>query len=164
MDEILRREVRMLTTRLGALIQEQCGSRTFEAIETLRRLSKQLRQNSDRELQAVGDREVRSLSLQRAADVAHAFSLFFHLVNLCEERQRIRRLRQYESGDAGAPMSLRSTSKRLAKDNISVEDFARLLRSMRIEPVLTAHPTEAKRRSIFNHVLRIGHSLDALGR
>lgn len=163
MDEILRREVRMLTTRLGALIQEQCGPRTFEAIETLRRLSKQLRQNSDPELQAAGDREVRSLSLERAADVAHAFSLFFHLVNLCEERQRIRRLRHYESGDAGAPMSLRSTFKRLAKDHIPVEDFARLLRSMRIEPVLTAHPTEAKRRSIFNHVLRIGHSLDALG-
>src|SRR5690242_20945896 len=99
MDEILRREVRMLTTRLGALIQEQCGRRTFEAIETLRRLSKQLRQNSDPELQVAGDREVRSLSLQRAADVAHAFSLFFHLVNLCEERQRIRRLRHYESGD-----------------------------------------------------------------
>jgi phosphoenolpyruvate carboxylase len=162
MDEILRKEVRLLTTRLGALIHEQCGLKTFEAIETLRRLSKQLRQTSDPELIAAGDREVRRLSLQRAADVAHAFSLFFHLVNLCEERQRIRRLRHYESGEVGAPMSLRRTFSRLAKQNVPVADFARLLRSMRIEPVLTAHPTEAKRRSVFNHVLRIGRSLEAL--
>ena len=162
MDENLRKEVRLLTTRLGALIQEQCGLKTFEAIETLRGLSKQLRQNSDPELMAASDREVRRLSLERAADVAHAFSLFFHLVNLCEERQRIRRLRQYESGEVGAPMSLRRTFSRLAKQNVPVADFARLLRSMRIEPVLTAHPTEAKRRSVFNHVLRIGRSLVAL--
>jgi phosphoenolpyruvate carboxylase len=163
MDENLRREVRLLTTRLGALIQEQSGRKTFEAIENLRRLSKQLRQTSDPDLMAACDREVRSLSLQRAADVAHAFSLFFHIVNLCEERQRIRRLRQYESEDGGAPMSLRRTFSRLAKHNVPPTEFARLLRSMRIEPVLTAHPTEAKRRSVFNHVLRIGRSLEALG-
>lgn len=151
-----------MTTRLGALIQEQSGRKTFDAIENLRRLSKQLRQSSDPALAAAGDREVRSLSLQRAADVAHAFSLFFHLVNLCEERQRIRRLRHYESGEVGAPMSLRCTFSRLAKQDVPVEEFARLLRSMSIEPVLTAHPTEAKRRSVFNHVLRIGRSLEAL--
>ena len=114
MDENLRREVRLLTTRLGALIQEQCGRKTFEAIETLRRLSKQLRQSSDPELMAAGDREVRRLPLQRAADVAHAFSLFFHLVNLCEERQRVRRLRQYESEENAAPMSLRRTRSPIA--------------------------------------------------
>lgn len=163
MDENLRKEVRLLTTRLGALIQEQSGRKTFEAIENLRRLSKQLRQNPDPELLAAGDREVRSLTLQRAADVAHAFSLFFHLVNLCEERQRIRRLRQYSSEEGGAPMSLRRTFTRLSKQNAPVAEFARIARSMRIEPVLTAHPTEAKRRSVFNHLLRIGRSLENLG-
>jgi phosphoenolpyruvate carboxylase len=163
MDEILRREVRLLTTRLGALIQEQSGRKTFEAIENLRRLSKQLRQNSDPDLLAAADREVGSLALRRAAEVAHAFSLFFHLVNLCEERQRIRRLRHYESQQDGAPMSLRRTFSRLLKQNFPVAEFTRVLRSMRIEPVLTAHPTEAKRRSVFNHVLRIGRSLETLG-
>ena len=163
MDEILRREVRLLTTRLGALIQEQSGRKTFEAIENLRRLSKQLRKNPDPDLLAASDRQVRSLSLQRASDVAHAFSLFFHLVNLCEERQRIRRLRHYESQEDGAPMSLRRTFSRLARQDAPVAELARLLRAMRIEPVLTAHPTEAKRRSVFNHVLRIGRALEALG-
>jgi phosphoenolpyruvate carboxylase len=46
-DETLRREVRFLTTRLGAIIREQCPSKTFDAIETLRGLAKQIRQNPD---------------------------------------------------------------------------------------------------------------------
>ena len=49
MDETLRREVRLLTTRLGVIVQEQCGPKTFEAIENLRQLSKQIRQRVDPE-------------------------------------------------------------------------------------------------------------------
>lgn len=163
MDENLRHDVRLLTTRLGALIREQCGRKTFDAVENLRHLSKQLRQNSDPESMAACDRQVRGLSLQRASDVAHAFSLFFHLVNLCEERQRIRRLRHYEMQPDGAPMSLRRTFSRLSRQGVPVSQFVRLVRSMQIEPVLTAHPTEAKRRSVLNHVLRISRSLETLG-
>ncbi|HVA00633.1 MAG TPA: phosphoenolpyruvate carboxylase [Terriglobia bacterium] len=163
MDENLRQEVRLLTTRLGALVEEQSGRKTFEAIETLRRLSKQIRQHPDPAALAACDAEVRGLSLPRASDVAHAFSLFFHLVNLCEERQRVRRLRAYEKQEGGAPMSLRQTFSAAARHHLASEALAPLLRSMRIEPVLTAHPTEAKRRSVFNHLLRIGQSLEALG-
>ncbi|MCL5005874.1 MAG: phosphoenolpyruvate carboxylase [Acidobacteria bacterium] len=163
MDEFLRREVRLLTTRLGAMVQEQCGRETFDTIETLRRLSKQIRQNPDPAALAACDDAVQSLSLRRASDVAHAFSLFFHLVNLCEERQRVRRLRAYEKQELGAPMSLRRTFGTAARRHLPPAALALLVRSMRIEPVLTAHPTEAKRRSVFNHVLRIGQSLDALG-
>ena len=93
MDEILRREVRLLTTRFGVIVREQCGPKTFAAIENLRQLSKQIRQNVDLKLLEAKTREVNRLPLRRAAEVAHAFSLFFHLVNLCEERQRVRRLR-----------------------------------------------------------------------
>jgi phosphoenolpyruvate carboxylase len=163
MDENLRREVRLLTTRLGALVEEQCGRKVFESIETLRLLSKQIRQHPDPVLLARCDGEVRGLSLRHASDVAHAFSLFFHLVNLCEERQRVRRLRAYEKQELGAPMSFRRTFGTAARHHLPTAVLAPLLRSMRIEPVLTAHPTEAKRRSVFNHVLRIGKSLEALG-
>jgi phosphoenolpyruvate carboxylase len=163
MDETLRREVRLLTTRLGVIIQEQCGPKTFAAIENLRQLSKQIRQNVDPKLLEAKTREVNRLHLRQAADVAHAFSLFFHLVNLCEERQRVRRLRAYDRQDIGAPMSLRHTLGELRRHRVPLQAVQQLLDSMRIVPVLTAHPTEAKRRSVFNHVLRIGRTLDALG-
>jgi phosphoenolpyruvate carboxylase len=163
MDETLRREVRLLTTRLGAIVQEQCGPKTFAAIENLRQLSKQIRQNVDPKLLEAKTREVNRLPLGRAAEVAHAFSLFFHLVNLCEERQRVRRLQAHDRQDIGAPMSLRHTFGELRRHRVPMKSIQQLLDSMRIVPVLTAHPTEAKRRSVFNHVLRIGRTLDTYG-
>ena len=162
MDEALRQEVRFLTTRLGAIVQEQCGAKTFQAIERLRSLAKQLRKNPDPKLLEAKESAVRELSSRQATEVAHAFSLFFHLVNLCEERERVRRLRAYASQETGAPMSLRRTFSELRRQEIPVIQLKRLLRSMHIEPVLTAHPTEAKRRSVLNHILRIGRSLEVL--
>jgi len=162
MDETLRREVRLLTTRLGVIVREQCGPKTFAAIENLRHLSKQIRLNVDPKLLDANQREVKRLSVASATDVAHAFSLFFHLVNLCEERQRVRRLRAYDRQDSGAAMSLRHTFNELRRHKVPHEAVRKLLDSMRIAPVLTAHPTEAKRRSVFNHVLQIGKTLDSL--
>jgi phosphoenolpyruvate carboxylase len=162
MDETLRREVRLLTTRLGLIVKEHAGERTFDAIENLRRFAKNLREEPDPELLRANEAEVARLTLRQASDVAHAFSLFFHLVNLCEERRRVRRLRAYEGDSRGAPMSLRHTFSMLRRDRRSAIRLIGLLRSMRVEPVLTAHPTEAKRRSVMNHILRIGETLDSL--
>lgn len=161
MQEDLRREVRCLTTRLGAIVQEQCGQKTFTAIENLRTVAKRLRNHADALTLAANDRAVGSLTVGEATRIAHAFSLFFHLVNLCEERERIRRLAAYEGQEAGAPMSLRRTFSELKRHHIPPADVKRLLDSMCIEPVLTAHPTEAKRRSVFNHILRIGQTLES---
>ena len=164
MEETLRREVRLLTTRLGAIVREQSGERVFAAIESLRQLSKQLRQYPHTELLKANERQMNRLRLDEAADVAHAFSLFFHLVNLCEERQRVRRLAAYESQESGAPMSLRHTFNELRRHHISPSELETLLKSMSIEPVLTAHPTEAKRRSVINHLLRISRTLESCER
>jgi phosphoenolpyruvate carboxylase len=162
MDEALRQEVRFLTTRLGAIVQEQCGEKTFAAIENLRKLAKQIRQKPDPKLLEVKESAVRALSPARATEIAHAFSLFFHLVNLCEERERIRRLSAYASQESGAPMSLRRTCTELRRQQVPLSHLKRVLASMHIEPVLTAHPTEAKRRSVLNHILRLGRTLEAL--
>jgi len=162
MDEVLRREVRLLTTRLGAMVQEQCGSVVFDAIENLRRLAKESRQDAQSGVIRQIEAQVQELTLAQASDVAHAFSLFFHLVNLAEERQRIRRLRAYEPHEAGAPRSLRHTFSELRRQQVAPSAVARLLKSMRIEPVLTAHPTEAKRRSVLNHLRRISRTLEQL--
>ena len=162
MEELLRKEIRLLTTRLGVVVQEQSGPRVFAAIEDLRQLSKQIRQHSDPQLIESSGRTVSRLKPHEATAVAHAFSLFFHLVNLCEERQRIRRLRDYERHDRGAPMSLRSTFAALRQARIPAASLSNLLQSMCVEPVLTAHPTEAKRRSVMNHLWSIADVLDRL--
>ena len=161
MNERLRQEVRFLTTRLGAIVREQSGPEVFAAIEVLRKVAKQIRQNPNSKLLKAKERAVNRLSVKEATDVAHAFSLFFHLVNLCEERERVRRLHAHDRQGAGAPMSLRHTFSELRRQKVPPAAVKKLLASMHIEPVLTAHPTEAKRRSVLNHILRLGRTLDA---
>lgn len=160
MEETPRREVRFLTTRLGEMVKEQEGAGVFAAIENLRRFSKQIREKPDAELLAAVEAQARRLTVAQAAAVAHAFSLFFHLVNLCEERERVRRLRAYEQQETGAPMSFRQTFTELGRRRVPASRVRRLLETMRVEPVLTAHPTEAKRRSVINHLLRISRTMD----
>ena len=161
MNERLRQEVRFLTTRLGAIVREQSGPEVFAAIEILRKIAKQIRQTPNSKLLKTKERAVGKLSVEDATDVAHAFSMFFHLVNLCEERERVRRLHAHDRQGAGAPMSLRHTFSELRRQKVSPAAVKKLLASMHIEPVLTAHPTEAKRRSILNHILRLGRTLDS---
>jgi phosphoenolpyruvate carboxylase len=161
MNELLRQEVRFLTTRLGAMVREQSGPEVFSAIEVLRKVAKQIRQHPHSKLLKAKEHAVSQLSVKQAADIAHAFSLFFHLVNLCEERERVRRLHLHDRQGAGAPMSLRHTFSELRKQKVPPAAVKKLLGSMHIEPVLTAHPTEAKRRSVLNHILRLGRTLDA---
>jgi phosphoenolpyruvate carboxylase len=162
MEQPLRRDVRLLTTRLGVLIQEQCGPAVFHAVEELRGTAKQLRDKPTPGLLRANDRCLSALTVQQASSVVHAFSLFFHLVNLAEERQRVRRLRAAEHREAGSPMSLRHTFAELDRQGVRPKALARLLASMRVEPVLTAHPTEAKRRSVLNHLQRLSRALEAL--
>lgn len=161
MNERLRQEVRFLTTRLGAIVREQSGPEVFSAIEVLRKVAKQIRQTPNSKLLKSKERAVSRLSPQEATDVAHAFSLFFHLVNLCEERERVRRLHAHDKQGTGAPMSLRHTFTELRRQKVPPAAVKKLLASMHVEPVLTAHPTEAKRRSVLNHILRLGRTLDA---
>ncbi len=161
MNEQLRQEVRFLTTRLGAMVREQSGGKVFSAIEVLRNVAKQIRQSPDPPLVEAKERAIQHLSPEEAAAVAHAFSLFFHLVNLCEERERVRRLHAHDRQGTGAPMSLRQTFSELRRQEVPAIAIKKLIESMHVEPVLTAHPTEAKRRSVLNHILRLGKTLDA---
>ena len=173
MDERLRQEVRFLTTRLGAIVREQAGAEVFAAIEILRKAAKEIREHREQVPdQPASEKHHRAalrhlqhtvgrLSIPQAEAVAHAFSLFFHLVNLCEERERVRRLHVHQRQGSGAPMSLRNTFCGLRKQGVPAADVAKLFQSMHIEPVLTAHPTEAKRRSVLNHLLRLARVMDA---
>ncbi|MBX5480268.1 MAG: phosphoenolpyruvate carboxylase [Myxococcaceae bacterium] len=150
MDPSLRREVRALTTRLGSIIREQAGARTFRHVEGIRVLARAIR-HGDEGAQKKLNRQVASLTIDEAWSVAHAFSLFFQLVNLAEERARIRHLEASPSH----PRSLRALFKELKARRIPPERVARCLAQLHVEPVLTAHPTEARRRTNLNHLLRL---------
>ncbi len=91
-----------------------------------------------------------------AYQIAHAFSLFFQLANLCEERARVRQLQA-----EGIPaMSLRHLFRELKESSVSAEEFRRCLNQLEIQPVFTAHPTEAKRRAVLAQIWRVAERFD----
>lgn len=151
MDQQLRDEVRFITTRLGNIVREQAGEPTFRHIEQLRRRAKELRGTGEFEKAEKLQQQVARLPVGEAHRIAHAFSLFFQLVNVCEERARIRRLAQ----QAEPKQSLRQIFRQLHEAGVSSEKLQAVLDSIEIEPVLTAHPTETKRTSVLYHLWRL---------
>src|SRR5438093_7691142 len=92
MDAQLKQEIRFVTTRLGAIIREQAGERVFGHVEGIRRLAKAIREHRNSRNLAAARKLVGKLDSTEANQVAHAFSLFFQITNLCEERTRVRHL------------------------------------------------------------------------
>src|SRR5262249_17129016 len=108
--------------------------------------------------------EVAALSPDAARAVASAFAVYFDLVNLAEETHRIRALRGRELAQYPAP-TRESCGEGVAKvkaEGVRDEQMAALLATLNIELVLTAHPTEAKRRTILSTLQRISEALRGL--
>jgi phosphoenolpyruvate carboxylase len=165
----LRREVRLLGALLGQVIAEQGGPDLFALVERIRRRTIALR-HPDTELDLEPDAEraklaaeIEALDLDRAAAVARAFTLYFQLVNLAEERQRIRVLRTRARRARGRAIddSVGEAVERLARAR-GRAGVGELLARVEVHPVLTAHPTEARRRTLLVAQRRIRRLLDAL--
>lgn len=163
-DEQLRREVRTLGDALGEVIREFAGDPAFQQVEEIRKLAV-ARRAADLQAGAELQRRIEGLSLTEARVVIRAFSAFFDLANLAEDRQRIRVLRSRERMRHPEPRgeSTVEAVKRLAEQGRSAAEVQKLLDQLAIRLVFTAHPTEAKRRSVRTAIRRIRdvlHQLD----
>lgn len=157
MEPQLKTEIRFLTTRLGHIIREQAGAALYSHIEQLRTLAKEVRKHPKAEVVRTKRRLVASLKPTEAYQVAHAFSLFFQLVNLCEERARIRHLQ----ATPHPAQSLGSLFRELKQAKVPAEKLQECLDLLEVQPVLTAHPTEARRRSTLHHIFRLTAAMEA---
>jgi phosphoenolpyruvate carboxylase len=152
----LRRDVRLLSTILGRVLVETEGPELLEDVERLRRATIALRRTQDVDRRRTVLRIVRSFDGRRAEEVARAFTCYFQLANLAEERHRVRELlaRSHrpeplvESIDAAVQM-LRAADA----------DVVQGIQGLDLMPVLTAHPTEARRRTTLETLWRIGELL-----
>ncbi|HYO43695.1 MAG TPA: phosphoenolpyruvate carboxylase, partial [Candidatus Limnocylindrales bacterium] len=165
----LRNEVRLLGALLGQVIAEQGGPELFALVERIRRRMIAMHRG-DPELPVEPDAErerlraeIAALDLASLASVAKSFTLYFQLVNLAEERQRIRVLRTRARRARGRAIddSLGEAVALLGVTRARPEIEAMLART-EIHPVLTAHPTEARRRTLLVAQRRIRRLLDAL--
>jgi phosphoenolpyruvate carboxylase len=163
----MRRDVRLLGDLLGEVIRESDGQDLLDDVERLRRAviaarhAEQARPAGKPDaLRAIGEM-VAAWPLDRAEAVAHAFTVYFHLANLAEEHQRIRTLRERDTGDQPVRESLAQAVARI-RDEHGSGRVAGLVAGLRVHPVLTAHPTEARRRAVTEALRRIGALLTSL--
>ncbi|MGH3277151.1 MAG: phosphoenolpyruvate carboxylase, partial [Streptosporangiaceae bacterium] len=155
----MRRDVRLLGDILGEVISESDGPDLLADVERLRHAVIAARAGGRDGCDEDIARLVAGWPLDRADAVARAFTIYFHLANLAEERHRIRTLRERDTG--GEPMreSL-AAAVPVLRDWLGAPEFGRLLADLRVHPVLTAHPTEARRRAVTEALRRISVLLD----
>lgn len=176
-QERLREQIHLLGDLLGATIIEQEGRALFEQVEAVRSLAKASRGEGETSSQpaAAARREALEqllaltgrLSLADARGVLKAFASYFQLINLAEEEERVRVLhardrRAHQEGAAPAE-SIAAAVQQLAAAGVTAAAMQALLDNLYVQPVFTAHPTEAKRRTILTkhqHIAYLLHEMD----
>lgn len=155
--------IHLLGDILGAVLSEQESPEIFEIEERVRAYAK-MRRAGDGDAASELRNEVANLSLNQSRAVASAFALYFDLVNLAEEAERVLILRA-QRGQYNLPANqdtISATIAMLKQSGVTHQQMGELLSKLSIELVLTAHPTEAKRRTILSKIQRIAGILSEL--
>ncbi|MGF2948669.1 phosphoenolpyruvate carboxylase [Microbacterium sp. YY-02] len=159
--EAMRADVRMLGGLLGQVLRESGTPGLYEDVERLRLATIQASDADSREAFERAASIADSFTIERADEVARAFTCYFHLVNLAEEHQRVRVLRE-RAGQPGREDAADTVATAFAKLREEIgEDAAReRLADLRFHPVFTAHPTEARRRAVSGSIRRLSELLE----
>src|SRR5256885_134590 len=154
----LRAEIRLLGQLLGETLREHEGVALYELEESIRQRTKELRQHYDAAEEEALVAELGRIPLEDAARLVRAFATYFQLVNLAELERQARSV----AGTTEDPGELDRSIARFKAQRIPGEQVTGTLEQLEVRPVLTAHPTEAVRRSILDHQDRIGQELARL--
>ncbi|MBP7687451.1 MAG: phosphoenolpyruvate carboxylase, partial [Thermoflexales bacterium] len=148
--------IHLLGELLGQVLSAQESTALFETEERIRALAKARRAYDASAAQQLA-LEVAALSPSAARAIASAFALYFDLVNLAEEDYRVLALRERERDLQSAPIaeSIADAISQLKTRGVAPDQLATLLNNLHVELVLTAHPTEARRRTIMSKLQRI---------
>ena len=166
-DKILRSRVRLFGDLLGNVLRTQEDPQVLKTVQTLRRGFSKLHKKDDASLRKRLIRIINQLDPELLSHVIRAFSVFFSLSNIAEEASQHYRRRQDVKVRlmAGKPLwhgSFDATFRELKAQGITASQFQTLLGNLCYRPVFTAHPTEAKRRTIMIIMRRIFKTAELL--
>lgn len=159
--EPLSEDIHLLGDLLGRVIRRQAGIAVFELEERFRALAKARRTDHDPTIAEAITQLTQQVSLPNTEAVARAFTIYFQLVNLAEDLQRVRVLRDRMRSVYPAPLpgSIADAVATLWRSGVDDDEMSKLVEQLHIEPVFTAHPTEAKRRTILSKLRRLFQDL-----
>ena len=160
----LAREVKLLGALLGQVIAEQAGEPLLTRIEAIRARAKANRRAPAGTPPSAVIEDLEQLDLATIETIIRAFGLYFQVINVAEERDRVRVLRRRERAGRGAPLedSLAAAIDRLVADGMSAAGIMALVGGLSVAPVLTAHPTEARRRTLLLALRRVARLVERL--
>ena len=152
-------DIQMLGRMLGETIRTHAGDSVFHCIERVRAATKELRAGGEPDLSSV-EPMLHGLPLDEARSVTRGFALFLALANVAEQHHRLRRRRDHEqAGHAPQRGSLDDGLRRVLDGGHDRDAVLRTLRDLRIELVLTAHPTEITRSAQIQKFNRVAELL-----
>ncbi|ANW03502.1 phosphoenolpyruvate carboxylase [Bradyrhizobium icense] len=158
-DARLRTDIRLLGRILGDTVRDQEGADVFDLVERIRQTSIRFHRDEDklarRELETILD----SMSISDTVRIVRAFSYFSHLANIAEDQNNIRQMRGRGPGGPRAS-ALTQTLAHAKAAGISAVELRRFFKGAQVSPVLTAHPTEVRRKSTFDREMEIAALLD----
>ena len=161
--QALRDDVRLLGELLGRVLEHHEGPELLALVEEVRALSKSAHAGHDDDFDRLADL-LRELPMGTAFRVARAFAHFLTLANIAEQHHRVRRRREHARETSARPQrgSYAETCGRLRAAGVSADAILAAARSIRVELVLTAHPTEIVRRTLLQKHHRIAGELATL--
>nr|WP_221420584.1 phosphoenolpyruvate carboxylase [Conyzicola lurida] len=154
----MRSDVSLLGGLLGQVLHESGGEDLLHDVEKLRELVIDAYESERNASIEDAEKLVAAFTPERAEQVARAFTCYFHLTNLAEEHHRVRVLRNREAASGLVKDSIPAALAKLT-DELGTEQAASRLADLRFHPVLTAHPTEARRRAVSSGIRRISDLL-----
>jgi len=152
--EPMREDIRLLGAILGDTVREQSGQQVFELVERARVESFRVRRSEIDRTQLA--EMFAGIDIHHAIPVIRAFSNFALLANVAEDIHRERRREIHlAAGEPPRDSTLAATYRKLDSAGLSAEQVSEALRGALVSPVITAHPTETRRRTIFDTQNRI---------
>lgn len=140
-------DIRLLGNLLGQIIREQHGDAAFELVERVRTAARARRDHAnDGHIHDLAD-TIRDLDLEARQVLIKAFSNYFQLINIAEDQQRVRVLREREASGR-LDESIDDAIRSLREAGLTAADLTKLFDQLRVRLVLTAHPSEAKRKEV----------------
>lgn len=160
-DIRLRNDIRLLGRILGDTVRDQEGADVFDLVERIRQTSIRFHRDDDkparRELEIILD----SMSTSQTVRIVRAFSYFSHLANIAEDQNNIRQMRaRSNAGGTARPGTLALTLSHARAAGFSAADLRKFFATALVSPVLTAHPTEVRRKSTIDREMEIAALLD----
>jgi len=160
-DARLRNDIRLLGRILGDTVRDQEGADVFDLVERIRQTSIRFHRDDDRPARRELELILDSMSISQTVRIVRAFSYFSHLANIAEDQNNIRQMRT-RTAAGGSPRSgtLALTLSHARAAGFSAADLRKFFATALVSPVLTAHPTEVRRKSTIDREMEIAALLD----